>query len=240
MPTRCSPICASGFLPKLLGEYPGLRYDLEGEQREQQKTLASLMRNFGFALVVIYALLAVPLRSYGQPFIIMAVIPFGIVGAIFGHRVMSAFAPALGNLSMMSVFGVVALSGVVVNASLVLVHYINTCRARGLSVKEAVREAGVARFRPIVLTAITTFAGLAPLLTEGSLSAQFLIPMATSLAFGVIFAAVISLLLVPASYLILEDLGRLLRRDALTVEEEAKSAGAEPVSAGSGAYSAGR
>ncbi|MCP5058016.1 MAG: efflux RND transporter permease subunit [bacterium] len=221
-----------GFLPMLLGEYPGLRYGLEGEQREQQKMIASLMRNFGFALVVIYALLAVPLRSYGQPFIIMAVIPFGIVGAIFGHRVMSAFAPALGNLSMMSVFGVVALSGVVVNASLVLVHYINTCRARGLSVKAAVREAGVARFRPIVLTAITTFAGLAPLLTEGSLSAQFLIPMATSLGFGVIFAAVISLLLVPASYLILEDLGRLLRRDALTVEEETKRAGAEPVSAG--------
>ncbi|MBW2240374.1 MAG: efflux RND transporter permease subunit [Deltaproteobacteria bacterium] len=232
------------FLPKLLVDHPGLRFDLEGEQREQQKTLKALLRNFGFALVVIYALLAVPLRSYGQPFIIMAVIPFGIVGAIFGHRVMSAFAPALGNLSMMSVFGVIALSGVVVNASLVLVHYINTCRARGLSVREAVCEAGVARFRPIVLTAITTFAGLAPLLTEGSLSAQFLIPMATSLAFGVIFAAVISLLLVPASYLILEDLSRLLRRDALTVEEEAERAssepaGSEPVSASGGAYSAG-
>ncbi len=233
------------FLPALIADYPGLRFDLEGEQREQQKTLAALLRNFGFALVAIYALLAVPLRSYGQPFIIMAVIPFGIVGAIFGHRVMREFAPALGNLSMMSVFGVVALSGVVVNASLVLVHYINACRAKGMTVKEAVCEAGVARFRPIVLTAITTFAGLAPLLTEGSLSAQFLIPMATSLGFGVIFSAFISLLLVPASYVILEDIGRLVRRDAPSVEEEAERAAREaatpePAPASGELYSPGR
>jgi multidrug efflux pump subunit AcrB len=235
------------FLPTLIAEYPGLRYDLEGEQREQQKTLASLLRNYVFALVVIYALLAVPLRSYLQPVIIMAVIPFGIVGAIFGHRVMRELAPALGNLSMMSVFGVVALSGVVVNASLVLVHYINQLRAGNTSVRDAVAEAGVARFRPIVLTAITTFAGLAPLLLEGSLSAQFLIPMATSLGFGVIFAAVISLLLVPASYVILEDLQRLAQRDAPTVEAEAEArraardtAGEEPAPAGGEAYSPGR
>jgi multidrug efflux pump subunit AcrB len=183
----------------------------------------------------------VPLRSYLQPVIIMAVIPFGIVGAIFGHRLMRELAPALGNLSMMSVFGIVALSGVVVNASLVLVHYVNQCRANGATVRDAVFEAGVARFRPIVLTAITTFAGLAPLLLEGSLSAQFLIPMATSLGFGVIFAAVISLLLVPASYVILEDLQRLVKPDALTVEaeaERAREAGQKPT--GREAYSPGR
>lgn len=230
------------FLPTLLAEYPGLRFDLEGEQREQQKTLTALLRNYGFALIVIYALLAVPLRSYLQPLIIMAVIPFGIVGAIFGHRLMRELAPALGNLSMMSVFGVVALSGVVVNASLVLVHYINLRRAENVPVRDAVCDAGVSRFRPIVLTAITTFAGLAPLLLEGSLSAQFLIPMATSLGFGVIFAAVISLLLVPASYVILEDLQRLVKRDA-TVEAEVaarETEQGEPTSGGREAYSPGR
>jgi len=151
-------------------------------------------------LVLIYALLAVPLRSYGQPLIIMAVIPFGIVGAIAGHFIMRM------NLSMMSVFGVVALSGVVVNSSLVLVHYVNQRRGAGIAMHDAVREAGVARFRPIVLTSLTTFAGLTPLLLEGSISAQFLIPMAISLGFGVVFASSISLFLVPSLYLILEDL----------------------------------
>jgi multidrug efflux pump subunit AcrB len=110
------------------------------------------------------------------------------------------------DLSMMSVFGVVALSGVVVNASLVMVHYVNGLREKGVPLEKAVREAGVSRFRPIVLTSLTTFAGLTPLLLERSLSAQFLIPMATSLGFGVLFAAAITLFLVPSSYLILEDL----------------------------------
>ncbi len=132
--------------------------------------------------MLIYALLAVPLRSYGQPLIIMAVIPFGLVGAIAGHLIMRM------NLSMMSIFGVVALSGVVVNSSLVLVHYVNQRRSQG-----------------IALTSMTTFAGLTPLLLEGSVSAQFLIPMAISLAFGVVFASSISLFLVPSLYLILED-----------------------------------
>ena len=153
-----------------------------------------------FALVLIYALLAVPLRSYGQPLIIMAVIPFGLVGAIAGHLIMGA------GFSMMSVFGVVALSGVVVNSSLVLVHHVNQRRDEGLPIAEAVRDAGVARFRPILLTSLTTFAGLSPILLERNMGAHFLIPMATSLAFGVAFATAISLFLLPASYLILEDL----------------------------------
>jgi multidrug efflux pump subunit AcrB len=155
---------------------------------------------------VIYALLAVPLRSYGQPLIIMAVIPFGLVGAIGGHLLMRM------DLSMMSVFGVVALSGVVVNSSLVLVHYVNQRYGTGDSLESAVREAGVARFRPIVLTSLTTFAGLTPLLMEGSVSAQFLIPMATSLGFGVVFASSISLFLVPSLYMILEDAMHLVRQ----------------------------
>jgi multidrug efflux pump subunit AcrB len=189
----------SDFLPVLLADYPGLSYDLEGVQREQKMTIEALRTDGMFALVLIFALLAVPLRSYGQPLIIMAVIPFGLVGAIAGHLIMNM------NLSMMSVFGVVALSGVVVNSSLVLVHYVNQRRAKGIALNDAVREAGVARFRPIALTSMTTFAGLTPLLLEGSVSAQFLIPMAISLAFGVVFASSISLFLVPSLYLILED-----------------------------------
>jgi multidrug efflux pump subunit AcrB len=196
----------ANFLPDLLAGHPGVSYGMEGEQREQRETLSALIRNYGFALIVIYALLAVPLRSYSQPLIIMAVIPFGLVGAIGGHLLMGV------NLSMMSVFGVVALSGVVVNSSLVLVHYVNQRRDEGRPLELAVRDAGIARFRPIVLTSLTTFAGLTPLLLEGSVSAQFLIPMATSLGFGVLFSTVISLILVPTGYVVLEDLKRLLRR----------------------------
>jgi multidrug efflux pump subunit AcrB len=187
------------FMPTLMTDYPGLSYDLEGVQREQKNTFEALKRNALIALALIYALLAVPLRSYGLPLIIMAVIPFGLVGAIAGHLIMQK------NLSMMSIFGVVALSGVVVNSSLVLVHYVTQRRDEGVALADAVRAAGVARFRPIALTSLTTFAGLTPLLLERSVSAQFLIPMAISLAFGVVFASSISLFLVPSLYLILED-----------------------------------
>jgi multidrug efflux pump subunit AcrB len=196
----------SEFMPMLIADYPGLSYDLEGVQREQKDTFRALKRNALIALVLIYALLAVPLRSYAQPLIIMAVIPFGLVGAIAGHLIMRM------NLSMMSIFGVVALSGVVVNSSLVLVHYINQRRDEGVPLADAVRAAGVARFRPIALTSLTTFAGLTPLLLERSVSAQFLIPMAISLAFGVVFASSISLFLVPSLYLILDDAKRETRR----------------------------
>ena len=196
----------AGFIPELIGRYPGLQYSLEGEQREQRKTLGGLARNYGFAMIMIFALLAVPLRSYLQPFLIMGVIPFGLVGAIGGHLLLGL------SFSMMSVFGVVALSGVVVNSNLVLVHYINNRRAAGMPLEQAVRDAGVARFRPIVLTSITTFAGLSPLLLEESMGAQFLIPMGASLGFGVVFATVISLFLLPCSYVALEDVIALVRR----------------------------
>jgi len=156
--------------------------------------------------LIIYALLAIPFRSYIQPLLVMGVIPFGIVGAIWGHVIMGI------NLTILSFFGIVALTGVVVNDSLVLVDFINRLRASGHSVREAIREAGKARFRPIILTTVTTFAGLTPLLLERSLQARFLIPMAVSLAFGVVFATFITLILVPVSYQILEDIASFFSR----------------------------
>jgi multidrug efflux pump subunit AcrB len=193
------------YLPQLLADHPGLQFSLRGEQEEQGKVIAGMLRTLLLALILIYTLLAVPLRSYSQPLMIMAVIPFGLVGAVGGHLLMRT------GLSMMSVMGVVALSGVVVNASLVMVHYINGRREHGDSIGDAVRTAAVARFRPIVLTSLTTFAGLSPLLMERSVSAQFLIPMAISLAFGVAFSTLITLFVVPCTYMILEDLKSLLR-----------------------------
>ena len=162
--------------------------------------MTSLRNGFAVALLLIFALLAIPFRSYLQPLLVMGVIPFGIVGAIWGHLLMGY------DLSLLSFFGIVALTGVVVNDSLVMVDFINRFRARGEPLSSAIREAGVARFRPILLTSITTFAGLTPLLLETSLQARFLIPMAISLAFGVVFATFITLILVPVSYRILEDI----------------------------------
>jgi multidrug efflux pump subunit AcrB len=196
----------ASFLPRLLADHQGLRYSLEGEQAEQRDTLGGLRRGFMIALVAIYALLAVPFRSYVQPFIVMGAIPFGVCGAIWGHIIMGY------DLSILSMFGVVALTGVVVNDSLVMVDFVNRNRASGMPLMDAVREAGAARFRPILLTSLTTFAGLTPLLLERSLQAKFLIPMAISLGFGVIFATFITLVLVPASYMVLEDVKRGVMR----------------------------
>jgi len=191
---------AANVLPPLLEDNPGVTYSLEGEQRDQSEALESLRGGFLLALLIIFALLAIPFRSYIQPLLVMGVIPFGIVGAIWGHVIMGL------NLTILSFFGIVALTGVVVNDSLVLVDFVNRLRASGLSVQEAIREAGMVRFRPIILTTVTTFAGLTPLLLERSLQARFLIPMAVSLAFGVVFATFITLILVPVSYQILEDI----------------------------------
>jgi len=190
-------------LPRILSDYPGMTYGLEGIQEEQRKAFSGLLRWYPVALFVIYTLLAIPLRSYVQPLIIMTAIPFGLVGAVAGHVIMGK------DLSFMSVEGMIALTGVVVNASLVLVHYVNGLRAKGMELREAVIEAGVARFRPIILTSLTTFAGLTPLLLESSVQAQFLVPMATSLAFGVLFSTAITLFIVPSGYMILEDLRKL-------------------------------
>jgi multidrug efflux pump subunit AcrB len=161
---------------------------------------------FILALFIIYALLAILLRSYGQPLIIMSVIPFAFVGAIWGHIIVKALG-LLDSMAIMSIIGIVAASGVVVNSSMVLVQPVNHRRADGMSVSDAVIEATVSRCRPILLTSLTTFAGLTPLLLNQSVQAGVLIPMATSLAWGVILATVVTLLVVPAGYLILEDAG---------------------------------
>jgi multidrug efflux pump subunit AcrB len=196
----------SGYLDDLLRAHPGVRYTLEGELREQAESYGSLFYSIGFVLFGIYALLAIPFRSYAQPLLVMLVIPFSLIGALLGHMLLGM------GLSFMSVLGMLALAGVVVNDSLVLVDWINRRRLEGMAIGAAVRVAGVARFRPILLTSITTFAGLAPLIWEKSTQAQFLIPMAVSLGFGILYSTLLSLLLVPAAYLLLEDLQRLWRR----------------------------
>ena len=188
------------LLPGMQLEFPGTYWSFEGEKSEQAETLASLQYLYIVALIIIYALLAIPFNSYIQPLIVMAAIPFGLIGAVWGHVVMGM------EVTILSGFGVVALTGVVVNDSLVMVDYVNRKRGIGLSEMESARQAGLARFRPILLTSLTTFAGLTPLLLEKSLQAKFLVPMGISLGFGVIFATVITLILVPAMYLILEDM----------------------------------
>ncbi len=193
-------------LPELVRRHPGLSWAEAGQQHDQSEIMGNLRAGFGFALVVMFCMLAIVFRSYLQPLIVMSAIPFGLVGAIAGHV-------ALGyDLSIMSMMGVVALSGVVVNDSLVLVDAINGLRRAGASLAEAVVQGGVRRFRPILLTSVTTFFGLAPMLSETSLQARFLIPMAISLAFGVLFATGITLMLVPAFYVVLEDVIGFWRR----------------------------
>lgn len=188
------------FLAEAVPGYAGVSFTLEGEAREQRESFGSLGYGLLFVLFVIYALLAIPFRSYLQPLIVMSVIPFGAAGAMLGHMIMGI------SLTIMSLMGMLALTGVVVNDSLVLVDYINRRRAEGMPLMEAVSTAGAARLRPVLLTSLTTFAGLTPLIFEKSTQAQFLIPMAVSLGFGILFATFITLLLVPLNYLVLEDL----------------------------------
>jgi multidrug efflux pump subunit AcrB len=186
--------------PQLLADYPGLSFDMEGQQRDMADSIGSLQKGFSLALFVIYALLAILFGSYVQPLIVMSAIPFGFIGAILGHLMMGY------NLSILSMFGLVALTGVLVNDSLVLIDFVNRGRKEGKSAYEAVIAAGLRRFRPIVLTSLTTFLGLMPMITETSMQAKFLIPMAITLAFGVIFATGITLVLIPALYVALEDI----------------------------------
>lgn len=188
------------YLPWLKSKYPNLRYTMEGEGRSRNESLQDVLSSFGIALFCIYALLAIPFRSFAQPLVVMAAIPFGIVGAIWGH-LLTGF-----NISVMSLFGIVGLTGVVVNDSLVLVHKANALRNAGMDALHAVQDAGAMRFRAIILTSLTTFAGLTPMLLEHSIQARFLIPMAVSLGFGVLFATIITLVLIPCGYLILNDL----------------------------------
>jgi multidrug efflux pump subunit AcrB len=209
-------------LPALIARYPGLSYRFAGEQDERRDSLGSLAIGFPLAMLVIYALLAVPFRSYVQPLLVMTAIPFGAIGAVLGHYLLGY------GLSIISMFGIIALAGVVVNDSLVLVYTANRLRLRadaaggagmtadqashGLGPFDAIMEASQRRFRPILLTSLTTFFGLAPMIFETSVQARFLIPMAISLGFGILFATVIILGLLPALYLVLEDFLGAIRR----------------------------
>ena len=188
----------ASILPKILKKYNSISISLEGEQQEQGQNLKSIGKNFLLAMIVVYMLLAIPFKSYFQPLVVMSSIPFGLTGAVFGHLIMGI------NFSVLSMMGFVALTGVVVNDSLVMVDFINRYRSEGNSIMDAVLEAGPRRFRPIFLTSLTTFVGLTPLLLEKSIQAKFMIPMAVSLSFGVIFATAITLFLVPVGYLVLE------------------------------------
>jgi len=200
------------FLPELVSRYPDLKYSMEGEGKEQKEAMADVYRGFAVALFGIYCLLAIPFKSFTQPLIVMAAIPFALVGAVAGHLIMGM------DLSILSLCGMVGLTGVVVNDSLVLIYTTNRVRQQGTSAHGAITSGAATRFRAIILTSLTTFAGLTPMLLEKSLQAKFLIPMAVSLGFGVLFATFITLLLIPCGYLILEDVLRIARviREKLT------------------------
>jgi multidrug efflux pump subunit AcrB len=193
----------SEFIPGLLERYPDLSFDVQGESKESAETGQSIVRNVLLGLVGVYMLLALQFRGYLAPLTVMVVIPTALIGVVIGHLLMGL------DLTMPSIIGMASLFGVVVNDSILLVVFIRSERSNGASVTEAAKHAGRARFRPILLTSITTIAGLMPLLLEKSLQAQFLIPLATSLAFGLATATIAALFLVPAVYAILDDLGWL-------------------------------
>ncbi len=196
-------------IPEILANYPTVKYGVEGASKEQ----ADFLRQLGLAaigaLFLIYGLIAIPTKSYAQPIVIMSVIPFGIIGAIVGHWLMGK------TINMMSIYGFIALTGVVVNDSLIMVDFINKAKGKGQRMIEVVMNAGTARFRAILLTSLTTFFGIFPLYFEQSLQAQFIIPMAISLGFGIVFATVITLFLIPSLYLVKEDIQGLLSRKSL-------------------------
>ncbi len=194
------------LLPQLQDEYPSVKSELGGAIEEQQAQANEQLLFFAGGMILVYILLAVPLKSYSQPLIVMSVIPFSLTGAIWGHFWFGL------DISLMSGFGLIAAAGVVINDSLVMTDFINQARRAGISIKDAVIEAGCARFRPILLTSITTFAGVLPIMFETSLQAKFVIPMAVALGFAVMFATLITLILVPCLYIILTDIGALFKR----------------------------
>jgi multidrug efflux pump subunit AcrB len=199
------------FLPVWQERYPGLSMELDGELEEESEFLRAMITYMGLSMLVIYALMAIPFRSYFQPLLILTAVPFGIMGAIFGHMILNW------EISMFSLLGVIACAGVVVNDNVVLIDRINRLRSGGHSVMESLLQGSEDRFRPIILTSLTTFVGLLPIMSETSMQAQFLIPMVTSLAFGVLFATGVTLLLVPSLYLLGEQVAAHLlhRRQSL-------------------------
>ncbi|WP_424494669.1 efflux RND transporter permease subunit [Salinimicrobium sp. GXAS 041] len=203
--TRVLASVQQDVLPQIKADFPGITWTFEGSQADMRESTNSLWSGFSIAMLLIYALLAMAFSSYTQPIIVLSAIPFGIVGAVIGHILLGY------DLSLVSLMGVIALSGVVVNDSLIMIDYANKKREE-LSVYEAIHEAGLRRFRPIMLTTLTTFGGLTPIILETSGQAQYLIPMAISLGFGIVFATSIILVIVPCLYLILEDISLLIRK----------------------------
>ncbi len=187
-------------MPKIISRYAGLTYSYQGRQSSQRESLSSLSVLIPIVMMAIYAMLAIPFKSYVQPLIVMTSIPFGVIGAILGHLIMGY------GMSLISLIGILALSGVVVNDSLVLIDFANRSRKSGKSAFDAVHGAGIQRFRPILLTTLTTFGGLLPMIFETSRQARFLIPLAISLGYGILFATLITLVLVPSLYMIVEDI----------------------------------
>lgn len=199
-------------LPQLRQDFPGITWSFEGSQAEMRESTKALWGGFALALMIIYALLAVAFNSYAQPLIVMGAIPFGIVGAVIGHILLGY------DLSLVSLMGVIALSGVVLNDSLIMIDFANKKR-KDHSAFDAIHEAGLRRFRPILLTTLTTFGGLTPIILETSIQATQLIPMAISLGFGIVFATSIILVLVPCLYMILEDTINVFKGDIFTIGE---------------------
>ena len=206
-PFKVAQDVRDNFIPKLLRKYPQVKSEVSGRIQEEMDSANDQLRDFIISLMVIFSLLAIPLKSYSQAVMIMVVIPFGVIGAVFGHFILGM------DLSALSVMGILAASGVVVNDSLVMVDYVNNARKRGERLKDAVMHAGTKRFRAIMLTSLTTFIGLVPIIFfETSAQAQIVIPMAVSLSFGVLFATVVTLVLIPCLYIIIEDMRGLLSR----------------------------
>lgn len=204
------------FIPDLLRKYPQVQSEVTGSIQEEMESADSQLRDFVISSMIIFSLLAIPLKSYSQAMMIMVVIPFGIIGAVLGHFILGM------DLSALSVMGILAAAGVVVNDSLVMVDYVNKARKRGVRLKDAVMHAGNKRFRAIMLTSITTFIGLVPIIFfEVSAQAQIVIPMAVSLAFGVLFATIVTLVLIPCLYLIVEDIKGLFKRKKTSSQVEA-------------------
>ena len=208
-PTQANNAVLNDIIPALLTRYPGLQANQAGQGKEETEDMASLGRMMAVAMLTIFVLLASQTRSYLQPFVVLAGVPFGAAGAVIGHFLLGY------NISFISIFGIVALSGVVVNDSLVLMDQYNRNRLMGMTIQASVTEASRRRFRAIFLTTATTALGLTPMLFETSSQAQFLIPMAVSLATGIVFASVIILFLIPALIVILEDVRSLLRAGSM-------------------------
>lgn len=226
-PIKVANDIRDNFLPELLAKYPTVKSEVAGRIQEEIDSQNTQIRDFFIALLVVYSLLAVPLKSYSQPIMIMSVIPFGVIGAVAGHMILGM------DLSSLSVFGIIATAGVVVNDSLVMVDYVNNARREGIALRQAVVNAGCRRFRAILLTSLTTFIGLVPIMMETSMQAQMVIPMAISLAFGVLFATVVTLILVPSLYMVIEDIKKIFGRKKsknITAHEQVNSSTADATS----------